>query len=177
MNLHGWFNNVAGAVRRAAMAEGFFLQIRRDGLSSAHSMMSSPVRARNVAVALLWTLGFALASVASAQTNYYSPNGTEYAIIGSLPGDQVYPDAAISPPNGVVVWQDNATDGDGWGISARRLDSTLSGTLGTFRVNVIGAGNQENARVALLQKGGAAFVCKKQAGCLGLRIAVPRGVD
>jgi len=97
-------------------------------------------------------------STVSAQTNYYAQNGTEYPIVGSLLGDQVFPDAAITPTNGIVVWQDNATDGSGWGISARRLDSTLSGTLGTFRVNTIGTGNQENARVALLKNGGAAFV-------------------
>ena len=87
---------------------------------------------------LLGAFGLALPFTASAQTNYYSANGTEYAVVGSLPGDQVFPDAAISPTNGIVVWQDNATDGSGWGISARRLDSTLSGTLGTFRVNATG---------------------------------------
>ena len=116
------------------------------------------VRARSVAVCLAWALVGGVMSSASAQTNYYSPNGTEYSIVGSLLGDQVFPDVAISHTNGIVVWQDNATDGDGWGISARRLDSTLSGTLGTFRVNVTGAGDQENARVALLKNGGAAFV-------------------
>ena len=100
----------------------------------------------------------ACVSTASAQTNYYAANGTEYPIIGSLLGDQVFPDVAISPTNGIVVWQDNATDGDGWGISARRLDGTLSGTLSTFRVNVIGVGDQENPRVTLLKNGGAAFV-------------------
>jgi len=121
-------------------------------------MLPPSCRAKTVSVCLAWALGGAFVSTASAQTNYYSANGTEYAAIGSLPGDQMFPDAAISPTNGVVVWQDNITDGTGWGISARRLDSTLSGTLGTFRVNAIGAGNQENPRVALLKNGGAAFV-------------------
>ena len=93
-----------------------------------------------------------------AQTNYYATNGTEYAIIGSLPGDQVFPDAAVNTNGGFVVWQDNITDGDGWGISARQVDGTLSGTLGTFRVNQQGAGDQENPRVALLKNGGAVFV-------------------
>ncbi len=92
------------------------------------------------------------------QTNYYTTNGTEYAVIGSLPGDQVHPDAAITADGGFVVWQDNITDGSGLGISARQLDSTLSGTLGTFRVNAQGANNQENPRVALLPNGGAVFV-------------------
>jgi len=94
----------------------------------------------------------------SAQTNYYSTNGTEYAVIGALPGDQVFPDVAVTPAGGYVVWQDNLTDGNAWGVSARRLDSTLSGTLGTFRVNVTGAGSQENPRVAQLKGGGAVFV-------------------
>jgi hypothetical protein len=96
--------------------------------------------------------------IASAQTNYYGTNGTEYAIVGSLPGDQMFPDAALSTNGGFVVWQDYFTDGDGWGISARRLDGTLSGSLSPFRVNVSGAGNQENPRVAKLKNGGAVFV-------------------
>ena len=116
------------------------------------------VRARSVAVFPGCALLFALATTLPAQTNYYSANGTGYPIVGFLPGDQVFPDAAISPTNGIVVWQDNATDGSGWGISARRLDSTLSGTLGAFRVNVQGTNDQENARVALLKNGGAVFV-------------------
>ena len=92
------------------------------------------------------------------QTNYYATNGTEYAIVGSLPGDQVWPDVAVTPDGGFVVWQDNITDGSGWGVSARRLDSTLSGTLSTFRVNAQGTNDQENPRVALLKNGGAVFV-------------------
>jgi len=113
-------------------------------------------------------IGLALSAAKGvAQTNYYGTNGTEYAVIGSLPGDQVFPDAAISPTGGYVVWQDNITDGDGWGISARRLDATLSGTLGTFRVNTIGACNQENPRVAMLKNGGAVFVW--QGGASGFQ--------
>jgi hypothetical protein len=88
---------------------------------------------------------------------YYTTNGTEYAIIGSLPGDQVHPDVAVTPTGGFVVWQDNITDGSGWGISARQLDSTLSGTLSTFRVNVQGTNDQQYPCVALLNGGGAVF--------------------
>lgn len=120
---------------------------------------------RSIIFAACATLVLAATFAVSAQTNYYGTNGTEYTVIGSLPGDQVFPSAAISTTGGFVVWQDNATDGDGWGISARRLDSTLSGTLGTFRVNATGAGSQENARVALLKNGGAVFVW--QGGRLG----------
>jgi hypothetical protein len=92
------------------------------------------------------------------QTNYYAANGTEYAVVGSLPGDQVFPDVALNSSGGFVVWEDNATDGSGWGVSAQRLDSTLSGTLSIFRVNAQGANDQENPRVAMLKNGGAVFV-------------------
>ena len=108
---------------------------------------------------------FGLPAAAMAQTNYYGANGVEYSIIGSLPTDQVFPDAAVAPTGGFLVWQDNITDGSGWGVSARRLDSTLSGTLSTFRVNQQGTNSQENPRVALLKNGGAVFVW--QGGKLG----------
>lgn len=119
-----------------------------------------------------WLAGFAAgaavlssAAAVTAQTNFYSPSGFEYPIIGSLFGDQAEPAAAISPTGGFVVWQDNITDGDGLGISAERVDATLSGSMSPFRVNVAGAGNQENPRVALLKNGGAVFAW--QGGALG----------
>jgi len=132
-------------------------------------MKLSPVRVLSLTFFGCWLFVVSLVSVASAQTNYYTANGTEYTIIGSLSGDQVFPDVAISSTTngGFVVWQDNVTDGDSWGISARRLDATLSGALSTFRVNATGAGSQENPRVALLKNGGAAFVW--QGGKLGFQ--------
>jgi len=117
------------------------------------------------AVFMVVSAAFLPALTALGQTNYYGPNGTEYAVVGSLPGDQVFPSAAISSTGGFVVWQDNYTDGDSWGISARRLDATLSGSLSPFRVNVVGAGSQQNPRVALLKNGGAVFAW--QGGQLG----------
>jgi hypothetical protein len=136
------------------LVAGIFRHTRQGGVLSPTHMKPLSVRAGFYAAFLALASLFLSSCPVGAQTNYYATNGTEYAVIGSLPGDQVMPDVAISPSGGVVVWQDNVTDGDGWGISARRLDSTLSGTLGTFRVNSIGAGNQENPRAAL-QKGGA----------------------
>ncbi len=113
---------------------------------------------RRTAVGFCRALVLVLPAAVLGQTNYYNTNGTEYAIIGSLPGDQVWPDVAVTPTGGFVVWQDNITDGSGWGVSARRLDSTLSGALSTFRVNVQGTNDQENPRVAMLKNGGAVFV-------------------
>ncbi len=113
---------------------------------------------RKPAVCFCLGLVLALPAAVFGQTNYYATNGTEYAIVGSLPGDQVWPDVAVTANGGFVVWQDNATDGAGWGVSARRLDSTLSGALSTFRVNAQGANDQENPRVAMFKNDGAVFV-------------------
>jgi hypothetical protein len=113
---------------------------------------------RKTAVCFCWALFLSIPAAVLGQTNYYAANGTEYAIIGSLPGDQVWPDVAVTTSGGFVVWQDNATDGSGWGVSARRLDSTLSGALSTFAVNAQGTNDQENPRVAMLKNNGAVFV-------------------
>src|SRR5215467_14611234 len=92
----------------------------------------------------------ATAGSVRAQTNFIV-SGSEYAIAGSLAGDQVFPSASVTPSGGYLVWQDNITDGDGWGISALRLDSTFSGQFSTFRVNQNGAGDQEQPQVAMLK--------------------------
>ena len=106
---------------------------------------------------LVCHVAVAIPVVASAQSGY-TPLGGENPIAGALPGDQVMPAISISSSGGYIVWQDNATDGDGWGISGRVLDSSLSGAFAPFRVNGTSKGDQENARVALLNNGGAVFV-------------------
>lgn len=93
----------------------------------------------------------------SAETTF-SPQGGEYRVLGALLGDQVYPRVAIGRTGGFVVWQDNFTDEEGLGISAQRLDSSLSPSFGKFRVNENGAADQERPQVALLEGGGAVFV-------------------
>ena len=114
--------------------------------------------ARRAAICFCWGLFLMVPAAIVAQTNYYSVNGSEYLIVGSLPGDQAFPDAALNTNGGFVVWQDNITDGSGLGVSAMKLDNTLSGSGGSFRVNVQGTNDQENPRVTLLKNGGAAFV-------------------
>ena len=117
--------------------------------------MSLSLFARNALVC--GCLAVAAPAVVLGQTNYL-PNGVEYAIAGSLPGDQAFPQLGLSASGGYLVWEDNITDGDGLGISALRLDSGFSGVLSPFRVNSIGAGDQENPQVSLLSGGGAVFV-------------------
>src|SRR5208283_4878091 len=143
MNLRSWIENV-GAVGRAApsffqrrparLDVGIFGQSMMPRLTFKEPCMSLSLSVRRLVLSLGWGLCLALPAAASAQTNYYARNGTEYPIVGSLPGDQVCPDAALTPNGGFVVWQDNATDGSGWGISAEQVNSTLSGSLSSFRV-------------------------------------------
>ncbi len=167
MNLRSWTGNLGAPLffqrRRKHFSESIFGQ---DALAGLMSLMSS-LFARRAVVLFCLGLFLMVPPAVFAQTNYYTTNGTEYEVVGSLPGDQVFPDASVATNGGYVVWQDNATDGSGWGVSARKLDGTLSGTLGTFRVNVTGTNNQENARVALLKNGGAAFVW--QGGASGFQ--------
>jgi hypothetical protein len=159
MNLPSWMQDLFAVTRagHACFGKRIFGQNAEVRLQCANSFMSLSF-ARRAAICLCWGMFLTVSTVVWGQTNYYSANGTEYAVIGSLPGDQVFPDAAVTPAGGFLVWQDNVTDGDGWGVSARSLDSTLSGTLSTFRVNVQGTNDQENARVAMLKNGGAVFV-------------------
>ncbi len=88
----------------------------------------------------------------------FTPQAGEYPIAGSLPGDQVFPDVSVKGNVGYIVWQDYYSDSSGLGISARKLDSNLSGSFAPFPVAQNGAGDQENARVTMLNNGGAAFV-------------------
>jgi large repetitive protein len=99
-----------------------------------------------------------LAPTLTRAQNSFSPGGNEYPIAGALPGDQTAPSAAISTSGGYLVWQDNATDGDGLGIRAERLDANLNKAGTPFRVNVQGVGDQEKPQVARLANGGAVFV-------------------
>lgn len=110
-------------------------------------------------VAVCVALGLASAGSASAQGQAgFLAQAGEFGVSGGLAGDQVQPHAALRPSGGFVVWEDNATDGNGLGVSARRLDESLSGSLSAFRVNVAGAGDQNRPQVALLNNGGAVFV-------------------
>jgi len=127
-------------------------------MKQVHS--NKPIMLLSFARRMVWfvVLFAGIPAVGFGQTNYFATNGSEYAIVGSLPGDQVLPDAAVNTNGGFLVWQDNVTDGSGLGVSAMQLNSTLSGSGSSFRVNVQGAGDQQNPRVALLSGGGAVFV-------------------
>lgn len=108
----------------------------------------------------LGILGLAVAAPALVlgQSTNYVPQGGEFAAAGSLPGDQTQAAMSLNASGGYLVWQDNVTDGSGFGISAIQLNSSFSSPFGSFRINQQGTNDQENPHVTLLQKGGAAFV-------------------
>jgi hypothetical protein len=116
-----------------------------------------PLLSRRAAFCFCWAIFLAIPAAVFGQTNYYAAYGSQYSIIGSLPGDQIYPGVALNTNGGYVVWQDNITDPVGEGISAMQLNSTLSGSGDIFAVNATST-NAANSHVALLKNGGAAFV-------------------
>jgi hypothetical protein len=91
-------------------------------------------------------------------------NGTEYPILPTLALDQVVPHLSLGPGGGYLVCQDTLIDGNGIGIRARRLNADLSAAASTFAVNSITAGDQQNAKVAVLSNGGAVFVWQGSTG-------------
>lgn len=126
-----------------------------------------------------WTLGCALLiwlTTAPARAAVsYAAQGGEYPVAGALVGDQVHSDVAVRTSGGWVVYQDAFTDGSGLGISARRLDGSLSGQLSPMRVNQLGALDQERPRVRMLNDGGAVFAW--QGGRLGFQSIWVRFLD
>jgi hypothetical protein len=119
------------------------------------ALMVSISCVRKVITAGLIIVGLPVVGLAQGS---FAPEGGEYAITGTLPGEQVYPQLSIKPSGGYLVWHDNVTDGAGYGVSARKLDGSLSGSLSVFRVNQTAADDQERPVVTLLNDGGAAFV-------------------
>jgi hypothetical protein len=118
-------------------------------------LMSLSLITRKLAVCL--GLAVLPASLVCGQSPYV-PQGGEYPIAPSLPGDQIYPALSVNASGGYLVWHDNITDGSGYGVSALRLDGNFSPVYSTFRVNEQTAGDQDYAQVSILNNGGAAFV-------------------
>ena len=85
------------------------------------------------------------------------PQGGEYAIAGKRFGDQVQPQIAISSRAGLLVWQDNFTDGDGLGISAVRVSPDGLAAPSSFKINEQTVGDQENPQLTVL-KGGETLI-------------------
>ncbi|MBX3734852.1 MAG: fibronectin type III domain-containing protein [Verrucomicrobiae bacterium] len=112
-------------------------------------------------------LGVAWPVVAAPLPAPLVAEGTQYAPAGNPLGDQLAPSLAFRANGGCLVWHDNLTDGDGFGVSARRLSGQLSG-LSSLRVNEDGTGDQQNPRVAILNDGSNLIVW--QSGVRGSQV-------
>lgn len=89
--------------------------------------------------------------------NTISPQGPEYAMTGALAGDQVNSSIALNQTGGVLVWEDNASDKSGSGISCARLNSSFT-RVSSFPINKIAKGDQRNPQVKFLSSGDAIVV-------------------
>ncbi len=105
-----------------------------------------------------WTGLLLLSQVAWAGAANFTKFGSEYAIVGAKLGAQESSSLALGATRGVLVWQDNKVDSEGLGIGMQWLNQSFSGSFGSFRVNSIEAGNQENPKVAMLNDDGAVVV-------------------
>lgn len=105
-----------------------------------------------VLMGLLW----AFPAVVLSQTNGLTSG--DLPLTGSLGGDQVFPAVAFNATGGYLVWQDNATDPSGLGVSLRRLGPDLTPQGAPVRVNQTLALNQHRAKVSMFTDGGAAVV-------------------
>ncbi len=121
-----------------------------------------------VVVQTCMAIGFAVLGLSQPKATAAQPltaTGSEINSQFSKPGDQDNSSVAIGSKGGYVVWQDNDTDADGLGISARRLSSVNVLEQNSFRINSHTAGNQEKPKVAILADGGA--VVSWQGGATG----------
>src|ERR1051325_6153509 len=144
-------------------SESFFRENRGESLSHGQRfltllktykrIMSRPLLVRKVVICL------AIASAVPVLGEAINPQGGEYAIIGTSPGDQSYSDAAIGSDGGYLVWQDNNASAFGSRIKAVQLGASLDAINAPFVVSSAAssktAGNQEKPQVALLTGGGA----------------------
>ncbi len=103
---------------------------------------------------------FALPLLSFGQS-HFSALGNERPM-GALPGDQVFPQVAVSPAGGYLVWQDNSISTNGSRIVAQRLAADFSPSGSPLVVSAASkskaTGLQEKPQVALLTNGGALFV-------------------
>ena len=108
---------------------------------------------------LACALGLAAAGLSTATADRrYEAKGTEFDLTGKLVGDQVATRMAMGAKGGYLVWQDNATDEFGLGISTLRIDLAGNPVGAPLRISSSTIGDQEQPRVGVLKSGGAIFV-------------------
>jgi len=80
--------------------------------------------------------------------------GSEFLVNNTTAGQQREPQVAMDANgNFVVVWADNALDGSGMGIFARRFDASGTALGNAFQVNTFATGYQGHPQIALHTSG------------------------
>jgi hypothetical protein len=85
------------------------------------------------------------------------PQGSEFSILGGIPGDQVWPTISLSPTGGVVAWQDSIIDKTGGGLGTAVLDASFQAGH-TVRINNTASGNHFRPQAQVLADDNVLFV-------------------
>jgi hypothetical protein len=85
------------------------------------------------------------------------PEGGEFSILGSTPGDQVWPSISLTPSAGIISWQDNSLEKLGIQVGSTVLGTSFRAST-VFRANNTKTGDKINPKVALLANNHAIFV-------------------
>lgn len=160
--------NLASNTIAASNSESFSLQL---DTSSAGTPEGEIVITNNVSGSNPFVFAIAGAVAINPLTN----SGSEFAIVGSQPGDQVLPSLSLTPAGGVMAWQDNSLNRTYVGIGASLLNSADIGSK-PFRVNRTTLGNHIKPQVQLLANGSMIFVWQSSVSgipCIYARFAKP----
>jgi len=95
------------------------------------------------------------------------PQGSEFPIVASAPGDQVWPSISLSSTGGYITWQDSYIDNKGGGLGNAVLDTTFSPSRKT-RVNNTIAGIHLRPKVQALGNDNAVVVWEGSVTATGL---------
>jgi len=107
--------------------------------------------------------GAVAVSAQNSATNPLVPQGGQFSILGSIPGDQVWPSISLSPTASVIAWQDNVVDKHGAGIGGAMLGVGYAAER-SFVANKTATGDQLYPRVQLLANDNEIFVWQSGVG-------------
>lgn len=85
------------------------------------------------------------------------PQGSETAVVGGLPGDQVRAHLSLNQNGGYLIWEENGSKKTGLQIKAARLDAGFHGST-PFTVNKVTSKDQVNPQVQILTGGNVIFL-------------------
>ena len=133
--------------------------------NKAEMMRFAKRNSLRLGLALVLVLG--LGTKESQADLAFQVKGEEYDLVPNLVGDQISSQSAISSGGGYLVWQDNATDEYGYGVSAVKMDTNSNPVGSPFKVNTQIIGDQEKPQVVVSEDGSALFAW--EGGATGFR--------